>query len=319
MAATRGGATGTLAIVFACFLWGTTGTAASFAPEVNALAIGAFAMGMGGVFLVLSALKPLLGDRQQLVANPRWLILGGLAVAVYPLAFYSSMRLSGVAIGTVVSIASAPLFTMMLECLFGRKPVSLQWLLSFLAGALGILLLAMGKDHAAVSAEGSAAKDALANYTGIALGLLAGISYATYSWAAKQMIERGIHSKSAMAGMFGLAALLLLPSLVLTGDKLFATALNAGVALYMALVPMFLGYLCFGYGLRYLEASKATLITLLEPVVAMLLAVLVLGERFLAIGWLGIGLILLCLVLQSIRFQVRQAGKADTVDLSGRC
>jgi hypothetical protein len=32
----------------------------------------------------------------------------GAAVAVYPLAFYTSMRLAGVAVGTVVSIGSAP-------------------------------------------------------------------------------------------------------------------------------------------------------------------------------------------------------------------
>lgn len=43
----QGTAGGVMAIIFACFLWGTTGTAASFAPDVSALAIGAFAMGMG--------------------------------------------------------------------------------------------------------------------------------------------------------------------------------------------------------------------------------------------------------------------------------
>ncbi len=319
MAEVRGVSTGILAIVFACFLWGTTGTVASFAPEVSALAIGAFAMGMGGVFLVLSALKPLLKDRQKLMANRRMLLVGGLSVAVYPLAFYSSMRLSGVAIGTVVSIASAPLFTKILECLISRKHVSMQWVISFVIGSLGIVMLAMGKDSAASATDTTVAQSALANYTGIALGLLAGISYATYSWSAKQMIEQGIHSKSAMAGMFGLAALLLLPSLLLTGDKLFATVTNTGVALYMALVPMFLGYLCFGYGLRYIEASKATLITLLEPVVAMLLAVLVLGERFVAVGWLGMIMILLCLLLQSIRLPVRKARTTDMADLVGPC
>src|SRR5690554_7817651 len=81
-----------------------------------------------------------------------------------------------------------------------------------------------------------------------------------------------------MASMFGVAAIVLLPSLLLTGQNLFATPINAGVALYMALIPMFVGYLCFGYGLRYIAASTATLITLLEPVVAVLLAVLVVGE-----------------------------------------
>lgn len=287
---------GILAIIFACFLWGTTGTVASFAPDVSALAIGAFAMGMGGVFLVLSAMKTLRRDWQRLCSRPWLLVIGGLSVAVYPLAFYSSMRLSGVAIGTVVSLASAPFFAAILECLISKKQVSAQWVLSFLIGALGIGLLATGQ-----SSESVAAGTRADQYTGVALGLLAGLSYALYSWAAKQMIEQGVHSKSAMASMFGLAAVLLLPSLAFTGDNLFATARNASVAIYMAVIPMFLGYLCFSYGLRYVDASKATLLTLLEPVIAMLLAVAIVGERFMATGWLGVGLILLCLLLQMVK------------------
>ena len=36
---------GTIAILVASFLWGTTGTAAAFAPTLGPLAIGAVAMG----------------------------------------------------------------------------------------------------------------------------------------------------------------------------------------------------------------------------------------------------------------------------------
>ena len=53
---------GVLAIVIASFLWGTTGTAAQFAPEISPLAIGAFAMGIGGVLLCVSARKSLVKD-----------------------------------------------------------------------------------------------------------------------------------------------------------------------------------------------------------------------------------------------------------------
>ena len=101
-----------------------------------------------------------------------------------------------------------------------------------------------------------------------------------------------------MSSMFGLAALLLLPSLLFTGENLFVSTGNTLLVIYMAIVPMFLGYVLFAYGLNYVEASQATLITLLEPAVATLMAVLIVGERFSAIAWLGIGLITLCLLLQ---------------------
>jgi DME family drug/metabolite transporter len=41
---------GTIAILVASFLWGTTGTAAAFAPTLGPLAIGAVAMGGGGLY-----------------------------------------------------------------------------------------------------------------------------------------------------------------------------------------------------------------------------------------------------------------------------
>lgn len=287
---------GIIAIIAASVIWGTTGTAASLAPAVSPLAIGAFAMGGGGLLLVISALGELMQARGLLRRHWRSLVVGGLSVAVYPLAFYSSMRLSGVAIGTVVSIASAPLFTVVLEWLLSGKRVSLRWGASFVIGALGILLLALGKSPAGAGMAASGLP-----YLGVALGLLAGLSYALYSWVARHLIEQGMDSKAAMASMFGLAALLLLPSLAVTGHNLFAGLTHTSVALYMALIPMFIGYLCFGYGLRYIAASTATLITLLEPVVAVVLAVVIVGERLSPAGWVGIPLIICSLLLMTLR------------------
>ncbi|MFC3151034.1 DMT family transporter [Litoribrevibacter euphylliae] len=284
---------GLFAIVIACVFWGTTGTAASFTPDVSPLATGAFAMGGGGFLLVMFAFSELLNDSSKLRTNWRLMLVGGVAVALYPLAFYSSMRLSGVAVGTVVSIASAPFFTVLLERLIGKKLVSRLWMVSFAIGAMGIILLTLGKEQSQVTGL-----QLSMHYLGVLLGLGAGLSYALYSWAAKGMIEQGIHSKSAMASMFGLAAVVLLPSLLLTGDHLFSSTTNACVAVYMAVVPMFLGYVLFGYGLKFVEASQATLITLLEPAIATVMAVMIVGERISTMGWIGMGLILWCLWMQ---------------------
>ncbi|GAC17461.1 DMT family transporter [Paraglaciecola arctica] len=287
---------GIILILIASLFWGTTGTVASFAPEISPLAIGAFAMGVGGVFLVLNSLKELSLDWRLLRGSAKVFVFGGLSVALYPLAFYTSMRLSGVAIGTVISLASAPFFAALIERLISNKLVSLKWMLSFAIGILGIVLLTLGKVQ-----EPLANNTAIEQYAGILLGLVAGLTYAIYSWSARNMINRGVNAKSAMAGMFGFAAILLLPSLAFTGGHLFSSANNAFVAIYMALVPMFLGYLMFGYGLKQVEASTATLLTMLEPIVATILAVVVLGEGFMFVGWIGMGLILVCLLLQTLK------------------
>jgi len=293
---TQSSTKGTLAIVLASFLWGTTGTSAQFAPDISPLAIGAFAMGVGGILLCLSAMKALKNDAPRIQDQPLNFLLGSLCVAIYPLAFYSSMRLSGVAVGTVVSIASAPLFAAIFEYTLSKKSVSLQWFLSFILGACGIGLLALGKapSEAIIDNESD-------NMIGVILGLIAGATYAGYSWSAKRFIDSGINSRSAMAGLFGGAALLLLPSLYFTGTHLFSSAVNTSVAVYMAVVPMFIGYLLFGYGLRTIHASKATLITLIEPLVATLFAIFLIGESFKSIGWIGMLLVCICLIIQSVK------------------
>ena len=107
---------------------------------------------------------------------------------------------------------------------------------------------------------------------GVVLGLLGGFTYALYSWTARAMMLRGLRSSVAMGATFGLGGLMLMPVLLATGGPLLASWGNAAVGLYMAFVPMFLGYICFGYGLSRVRASTATTLTLIEPVVAALLA-----------------------------------------------
>ena len=299
---------GVFAIVIASFLWGTTGTVASYSPSIGSLAIGAFSMGAGGLLLVLIARKKLLVDYKLILKQPKVLFIGAISVAVYPLAFYTSMSLSGVAIGTVVSIASAPFFAVILECLISKKNVSLQWVLSFIIGAVGITFLILGKEHSTNTVNGTYQQN-----LGILLGCIAGLAYAIYSWAARCFIECGVHSQSSMSVLFGCAALLLLPSLWFTGDNLFSNATNILVSLYMAIIPMFLGYLLFSFGLNYVDASKATLITLIEPVIATILAVMFIGESFKIIGWFGVTLVSLCMLMQTFKPIQHQELSSETI------
>ncbi|WP_395229014.1 DMT family transporter [Vibrio alginolyticus] len=285
---------GTLSILFASTLWGTTGTAASLAPDVSALAIGAFSMGIGGFMQACLSAKSLKRDFRKVVHKKKTLLVSIIALATYPLAFYSSMRFAGVAIGTVVSISTAPFFSALLECLFSRnQTITKRWMMSFAIGVIGITLLLASESSA------NSLFDHDMKHWGVLLGLLAGLTYAIYSWGVKAMIDHGIESQTAMGSVFGIGGVLLLPTLFITGDNLFASSTNTTVMLYMALIPMGLGYVAFGFGLRFVTASGASILTLFEPVIAAALAVAIVGEEISFIGWVGIALTLVCLFLQS--------------------
>jgi DME family drug/metabolite transporter len=96
-----------------------------------------------------------------------------------------------------------------------------------------------------------------------------------------------------MGALFGVGALCLVPVLAATGAPLLQSAGIVGITAYLAIGPMFLAYLIFGRGLRTVRGSTATSITLVEPLVATLLAVLIVGERLPPSGWVGLGLVLL--------------------------
>ena len=288
---------GIVCVLIASFLWGTTGTAATFAPEVGPMAIGAVAMGVGGLLQALLALRALKRDYSKL--QQQWLLVlfGAVSVAVYPLAFYSSMYLAGVTVGTVVTIGSAPLFSALIEWVIDRKTLSKQWIFGAALGLSGIVLLCFfgGGDHQTASVAFSAGATA----AGVLLGLVGGLTYALYAWAAHRLMCKGISSKAAMGSIFGAGGLLLMPVLLLTGGALLASWNNALVGAYMAVIPMFTGYVLFGYALARISVSTATTITLTEPVIAALLAVVIVGENLSLLGWLGALLVISCLVILS--------------------
>lgn len=300
-----------MCVLAASVLWGTTGTAATFAPAVGPLAIGAVAMGLGGLLQAVTAARPIARDRAALRARRGLVLLGAVAVAAYPLAFYTSMRLAGVAVGTVVSIGSAPPAAALVERLVDRRRLTARWSAGAGIGLLGVVLLCVAEAARAHQGAGAGSGSGAATVLGVGLGLVAGVTYAVYSWAAHRLISGGTASRAAMGAVFGLGGLLLLPVLVVTGAPLLASWSHAAVGAYMALVPMFAGYVLFGRGLARVTATTATTLSLLEPAVAAVLAVVVVGERLPALGWAGVALVVGCLaVLTAPARPVRRPARA---------
>lgn len=298
---------GILALIAASILWGTTGVTATFLPDdVSPLAIGAATMGIGGVLLLVSAPRLSRGVLRDPVGR-RWAAIGAIGVVVYPLAFYSGMDLVGVAVGNVVALGSGPVFAALLEWFVERARLSARWLVSTALAVLGIALLALGRQEGG-DAGASPALAAL----GVGLGLLAGLAYALYTYASSRAIRAGHPSRGVMGGMFGLGALPLLVVLAVLGAPLLQSATSVGLTAYLALGPMLVAYLLFGVGLRSVRSSTATTITLLEPVVATVLAVIVVGERLSLLGWAGFALVLVGL---AVLVTARRAARRDAATL----
>ncbi len=281
---------GATPILVASVLWGTTGTSTSFAPAgASAAAVGSAGLLIGGLLLFLStagarSLPAACGGRE------RWLLLlGAVAVAGYPVTFYPAVARTGVAVATVIALGSAPVFTGLLAWLTGRERLGGRRLYATAGAVFGCAALALGPEfsHDAVPVDPA----------GIALALVAGLSYALYAFVGGELITRGHASGAVMGVMFGGAGLLVLPVLLGTGTRWFLEWNGLAVALYLAVFTTFISYRLFGFGLRRTSAQSATTLSLAEPAVAALLGVAVLGERLPALSWAGLAALALSLLL----------------------
>lgn len=130
------------------------------------------------------------------------------------------------------------------------------------------------------------------------------------SRGAARMMRRELPSVPVMGAVFGLGGLLLMPVLLVTGGPVVAIRHGVAVVLYLALVPMFLGYVLFGRGLAAVSASTATTLSLIEPAVAAAIAVIVLGERLPVLAWVGMATLLASLVPLTVPTRQAHDGRA---------
>ena len=104
-----------------------------------------------------------------------------------------------------------------------------------------------------------------------------------------------------MGAVFSAGAIPLVVVLAITGAPLVSDPSNLLRGAYLALGPTVTAYLFFGYALTRASASLVTLVTLLEPVFATVLAVLLLGETLPPFGWAGIGLLIVGVAIATVK------------------
>ncbi|MCX6470301.1 MAG: EamA family transporter [Corynebacteriales bacterium] len=271
----------------AALCFSTTGTAQALADvDAPAVAVGAGRIVVGGSVLGLIGLwaaRSRLGRLARTAPDLEALriVCGGVVgVVAYQPLFFAGTGENGVAVGTVVALGSAPVFTGTADAIRRRSIPSRQWL-----GATGIALAGLvvvsgvlgGADHLTVQ--------------GLLASAGAGASYAAYAVAAKALMDRGWHSNQAMCTLFGLAAAVGIPLLLASGTRWLSTPTGLALAVWLGVMTTVVAYLLFGWGLARLTAPTVSTLTLAEPLAATLFGLAVLHERLSPSSAFGLALI----------------------------
>jgi DME family drug/metabolite transporter len=295
-------AAGAFAVLLGAAAWGSAGTAAHFAPagaSSDSIAAARIVLG-GAVLLAMTA-----GRRRRTEARAMLAVgwsarigvgLAAVGVAGYQLCFFSAIRLTGVAIGTVLAIGSAPVFTGLVSYVTrGPRPTA-RWLVATAAAIAGCAVLVTGGKAAGVQLGG------------VGLALMAGFCYAVYAVTASRLISAGASATAVMGVLFGGGAILLVPVLAASSPGWLVSVRGITVIAYLGLITTVLAYLLYGRGLRTVPVPVAVTLGLAEPVVAALLGVLVLGERLTGPTLAGLVLVGLAIVILTVGRQPADAG-----------
>ena len=280
---------GIILILTAAVLWGTTGTAQTFAPlTLSSYWVGAIRLLVAGGFFVLW-----LGVRDirqfsvaRLQALPWSMILiAALGITTYNLAFFAGVRSTSVAIGTAIALGSGPVWAGILQSTIYRRMPPGGWWIALTICVTGLVLTTTGsEDSIDLTVQG------------VSLCLLSGLAYAVYALATKQIVTNASASVATTA-VFVLAAAVAAPvAWALTGQPVIGTT-DVAVVLWLGLVATGIAYLLFSTGLQFVSSSTGVALALAEPIAAVCLAILVVGERPSGLSLAGLAMLLVGLAL----------------------
>lgn len=272
-----------LYLVFAGVAWGTAGAAASLVFAVSDL--GPLALSFwrcaGGLLLLLGVLavrarRRTAGPAPRAVAESRGraylrIVGTGLGLTLFQSAYFAAVEVTGLAVGTVVTLGAGPVLIAVGARLTMGERLGRGGMLAVAGALAGLGVLVIG-------GEGGTVRPA-----GVVLAVLSAAGYAAITLLTRWLGRDGAggDSLSTTAWAFAIGAVGLLP-MALAEGLLPHTADSARVVWllgYVAAVPTALAYALYFAGAAVVRAATVSVIMLLEPVSAAVIAVTLLGEH----------------------------------------
>ena len=105
-----------LTVVLAATLWGSTGTVQALIPEYKEpLVIGAVRLYLAAIFLFFLSIMFDKNFLSAIFKSPVLIAFSGLFMMLYNMTFFAAVLISGVGVGTAITIGSAPIWAILFE------------------------------------------------------------------------------------------------------------------------------------------------------------------------------------------------------------
>lgn len=281
-------ASGYFLVLLAAALWATLGVIYTYLAGsygIPPLAVAAFRAGLGGLLLLAGLL----------ILRPGWLrlnraalrivvVYGVFGIALFYATYINAIMTAGVAVAAVL-LYTAPAWVAVIAWRFLDERLTRAHLAALILTLAGSALVAQVYQPGLLRL----------NAVGIVWGLLSGLTYGLWSVFNKVGVRHTTPWTLQCYGMLvGSAVLLFFQPLTPLAGALHSPA-AIGWLLALALGPTVGASVAYAAGVRTVPVSVASLVATLEPVLAALIAYLVLGET-LSLGQMAGGALILLAV-----------------------
>ncbi|GAA3242461.1 MULTISPECIES: EamA family transporter [unclassified Streptomyces] len=268
---------GLLYLIVAGAAWGTAGAAASLVYRSSDLGPVALSFWRCAAGLVLLAAARMLRRRGTTSAAPaplgqrvRRALATGVGLAVFQTAYFAAVSATGLAVATVVTLGAGPVLIALGARLTLGERLGGGGLAAVAGAIVGLAVLVLGGGGADVRPWG------------VLLALLSAAGYSVMTLLTRRWgRDGGADASATTVSAFAVTSLCLLPFALAEGVVPHTVDPVRTVALlgYIAAVPTALAYALYFAGAAVVRSATVSVIMLLEPVSAAVLAVLLLGEH----------------------------------------
>jgi drug/metabolite transporter (DMT)-like permease len=267
-----GARTGLLQISTTGILWGTTGVVVQLIradTTLGPISIGFYRLAIAALVLLALQARQLRTFTAAVREQPVALVLLGVGLGAYQALYFVSVAAIGVSISTMVSLGVAPVCVAVWESAAARRWPGRLTVGSLTGGVVGLVLITAAGGHTTTGARHPV--------LGLVTAILCGMGYAATTVLSRHVSQTSpALTLTTASTLFGGIALL---PLALVGGLGFTPGVApVGYLVFIGVVATALAYLLFYAGLRTTSGSVAAVLTLLEPLTAAVLAVIVLGE-----------------------------------------
>jgi DME family drug/metabolite transporter len=198
----------------------------------------------------------------------------GVLLILYQWLYLAAIEQIGVSASTLISLCGSPVIVAVLSAAVLHERLSRAQLVA-LAGALIGTGLLIGKPPQVAGGNGA---------LGVFFAVSCALGIAVHAMGSRRVAGR-VHPLVVLSIGFTVGATVFAPVVFARGLTLDPDATGWALLIYLAVVPSSVAYLFYQRGLKDVPASMATIVTLIEPMIAAVLAWFFFDER---LGWNGI-------------------------------